>query len=184
MRPTSRPESTTTHVVNRRGVLQPAAEELQPPVWRAATCVEKGYHEHAAREHESHDAGTSNFFCWKRPFFLSCNEGSASNNATTGDSVCWNPVIFLLELNFFMSCGGETRFLFFAAIVFFAGTRINFCWNRLFVLLQSNLLEFCYLWDFAGTSVLFGWNWLFFLLQVTTIAFFVLLRFFAGSRRC
>ena len=43
--------------------------------------------------------------------------------ATTSDSVCWNPMIFLLQPNFSRSCGGEVRFDFSFAFVCFAGTR-------------------------------------------------------------
>ena len=56
--------------MNWHVVLQPATEELQTLARRAATCVEMCYHEHAAREHGSHNAGTSNLFCWNHQSFL------------------------------------------------------------------------------------------------------------------
>ena len=47
----------------------------------------------------------------------------------------------------------------------FAGTRVNYCWNRLSLLLQSNLLEFDVRGIFAGTRVNYCWNRLFLLLH-------------------
>ena len=117
-------ESTTTHVVNRRGMLQRSQRSCNCRCGVLQPASRRGYHEHAARKHESHDAGTNNFFLLETAFLPQLQRGLGE---------CYNHGGQMLEPwrtdagTMAASATSTARCIF---CINFCYHQIVFCWNE------------------------------------------------------